>query len=149
MKVLIVYESQFGNTEKIAKAIGNAITGETQVIRPSDANPLELESNDLIVVGSPTQGGRPVKAVREFLRRIPADALTNTGVASFDTRFRTWLVKIFGFAAGKIAGKLKAKGGKLVAPPEGFFVDGTKGPLGEGELERAAAWARQITEAKV
>jgi DNA-binding CsgD family transcriptional regulator len=48
------------------------------------------------------------------------------------------LVGIFGYAAGKIAGSLKTKGGTLILSPEAFFVKGKEGPLKEGELERAA-----------
>jgi len=29
-------------------------------------------------------------------------------------------------------------------PPEGFLVTGEKGPLKEGELERAADWAKLV-----
>jgi flavodoxin I len=53
-------------------------------------------------------------------------------------------VKLFGYAAEPIAAKLQKKGGTLAAPPEGFFVGGTEGPLKEGELERAAQWARRV-----
>jgi len=53
-------------------------------------------------------------------------------------------VRLFGYAAKSIAGTLKKKAGELVVPPEGFFVGGTEGPLKEGELERAADWAKQI-----
>ena len=58
MKALIVYDSVYGNTEKIAKAIGGAITGEVRVLRVDESNSAELESIDLLIVGSPTQGGR-------------------------------------------------------------------------------------------
>ena len=143
MKALVVYESQYGNTEKIAKAIGDAV-GAARVARPGEVNTSELESTDLVIVGSPTQAGRSVKAIQEFLASIPADGLKNKRVASFDTRFKTWLVKLFGYAAGRIAKELKAKGGTLVAPGEGFFVSGTKGPLEDGELERAASWVKGI-----
>ena len=143
MNAWVVYESQYGNTEKIAQAIGDAI-GAARVVRPSEVNNSELESVDFIIVGSPTQAGRSMKAIQEFLAGIPADGLKNKRVAAFDTRFKTRLVKLFGYAGGRIAKELKAKGGTLVAPGEGFFVAGTKGPLEDGELERAAAWARGI-----
>jgi len=55
---------------------------------------------------------------------------------------------VFGYAAGRIANNLKKKGGILIASPEGFFVTGGQGPLKEGELERAAAWAKGILESK-
>jgi flavodoxin I len=148
MKVLIIYDSLYGNTEQIAKAIGGAITGEVKVVRVGEANPAELASYDLLLVGSPTQGGRHTVAMREFLGKIPADALKNKNVAAFDTRLKTILVKVFGYAAGRIADSLKDKGGTLIAPEGGFIVKGAKGPLVDGELERAAAWAKGIAESQ-
>jgi hypothetical protein len=74
-------------------------------------------------------------------------------VAAFDTRvevakvnsaFLTFMVKLFGYAAEPIARGLKKKGGLLVGTPAGFFVLGKEGPLEEGELERAASWAKQL-----
>jgi hypothetical protein len=35
-------------------------------------------------------------------------------------------------------------GGELAIPPEGFYVADAECPLVEGELERAAEWARKI-----
>ena len=148
MKVLIVYDSVYGNTEKIAKAIGGAITGEVKVLRVSEVNPSELRMIDLFIVGSPTQGGRPTPAIRDLLNKVPEPSLQGINVAAFDTRISTKLVGVFGYAAGRIAGNLKGKGGTLIASPEGFFVKGTKGPLKEGELERAAGWAKGILESK-
>jgi hypothetical protein len=53
--------------------------------------------------------------------------------------------RVFGYAAKPISEKLRKKGGELIIAPEGFFVKDVEGPLKEGELERAAAWAREIT----
>src|SRR4030042_217800 len=146
MKALIVYDSVHGNTEKIAKSIGGASAGEVRVVRASEVNSAELQTIDLLIVGSPTQGGRPTKAIQDFLDKISGPAMKGIKVAAFDTRFSTRVVAIFGYAAGRIAGGLKRKGGTLDAPPEGFFVKGTEGPLKEGELERAAVWAKQIVK---
>ena len=150
MKTLIVYDSFYGNTEKIARAIATALTpsGEVKVLRPSEVNPAELSSVDLLIIGSPTQGGKQTPAIQEFLSKIPANAMKNVSVASFDTRLSTRLVGIFGYAAGKIAESLKRKGGNLILPPEPFFVKGREGPLKDGELERAAAWAKKILDSK-
>jgi flavodoxin len=144
MKVLIVYDSLYGNTEKIAQAIGSAITGEVKVLRVGEVSPAELNTVDLFIVGSPTQGGRPTKAIQDFLNQIPEAAIKGVNVAAFDTRLTNKWVVVFGYAAGKIAGSLKGKGGTLILSPEGFFVKGSKGPLKEGELERATGWAKGI-----
>ncbi len=92
----------------------------------------------------------------EFLKRIPANALENIGVTSFDTRFSAegkgigtrMLLRVLGYAAGRIANRLERKGGHLAAEPEGFIVEDSEGPLKKGELERAATWAKGIVESK-
>ena len=146
MKTLIVYDSFYGNTEKIAQAIAKALakSSEVKLIRPDEANPSQFGSVDLLIVGSPTQGGRHTKAIQGFLEKIPSGVLKSINVAAFDTRLSSRWVKIFGYAAGRIADSLKKKGGNLLEPPEGFKVNGREGPLKEGELERAANWAEDI-----
>jgi len=146
MKTLIVYDSVHGNTEKIARAIGDAIAGEVEVHHAGEVNISELDTFDLIIVGSPTHGGRPTPAVREFLKNAPAPAIKGTNVAAFDTRLPAKWVRIFGYAAGRIGDSLKRKGGNLVVPPEPFFVEATEGPLKEGELKRAAGWVEEIVK---
>ena len=150
MKALIVYDSVYGNTEKIARAIAEAITpsNEVKVLGAGEADPSELESTDLLIVGSPTHAGRPTPAVQEFLNKVTQQSVKDIKAATFDTRVTSKFAKIFGNAAGRMSGQLTKKGGVLIVPAEGFFVTGTKGPLKEGELERAAAWAKGIPEAK-
>ncbi len=157
MKALVVYDSFFGNTEQIAQAIGRALGERAQVetLRVGDVRPEHLTGLQYLVVGSPTRGFRPTPAIVSLLKGLPKDGLKGVKVAAFDTRITAEdiesavfilrvLVNIFGYAAKPIADRLEKKGGELVAPPEGFFVEGTEGPLTEGELERAAAWAGQI-----
>ncbi len=143
MKTLVLYDSAFGNTEQIARSIGRAVAGEVQVLRIAELNPSTLEPVDFLFVGSPTQSGKPTPAMREFLDNVPKSSLEKMRVAAFDTRLSGKFVGIFGFAAGKIADILKAKGATLAASPEAFFVKGKEGPLKEGELERAAIWAKE------
>lgn len=155
MKTLIVYDSVFGNTEKIAKAIGDSLAEltSTEVVKVSEAKLEQLHGTDLLIVGSPTRAFKPTKAIVDFLIQIPSNGLKGIDVAAFDTRINTedvnsrilnGFVKIFGYAAKPIADKLQKKGGNLVLPPEGFFVKDNEGPLKEGELERAAEWAKQV-----
>ena len=148
MKALIVYDSVYGNTEKIARAVAEAITpsDEVKVLQAGEANPSELASTDLLIVGSPTHAGRPTPAIQDLLNKVPK--LQGINIAAFDTIITTKLVRVFGYAAGRIAGNLKRKGGTLIVSPEGFFVTGNKGPLKEGELERTAGWAKGILESK-
>ncbi len=157
MKSMIVYDSVFGNTEQIARAIGNALGSEEEIgtFRVSNVKPEQLSGLELLIVGSPTRGFRPTEAIRDFLKSIPKNGLKGVHVAAFDTRIAVdeidssigrFFVKTFGYAAKPIADRLKRKGGNLIAPPEGFYVKGVEGPLKEGELERAADWARRCRE---
>lgn len=148
MKALVVYDSVYGNTEKIARAIGEGISEDTRVVRAAEASPVDFESVDLLIVGAPTQGGRATQLVRDFLKKMPASAVEGIDVAAFDTRISAKWVGIFGYAAGKIAGSLKKMGGNLLANPEAFFVTGTEGPLKDGEEERAMAWANRLIAGK-
>lgn len=150
MKVLIVVDSVYGNTEKIAGAVAGALTPphEVKVVRPGNADLRDLASLDLFIIGSPVQGGRATQAIQAFLEKIPASSLKNMGVAAFDTRMKMVFVRLFGNAAGRIVSILQDKGGKLVAPAEGFFVKGREGPLLDGEMERAAAWAKTLVQGK-
>ena len=143
MKVLVIYDSTYGNTEKIAKAIGEAISGDVKVLRAIEVNLSVLEFVNLLIVGSPTQGGRPTVPIQDFLKHLPA-TIQGIDVAAFDTRLTTKFVGIFGYAAGRIASKLKEKGGNLVAPPAAFFVTGSTPSLKDGELDRAVTWARSL-----
>lgn len=151
MKSLVIYDSQFGNTEKIARAITKSISS-TRLLKASEANVEDLKDINMFIVGSPTQGGRPTATLQQFLEQIPVRKLTNVKVATFDTRFSEkkvnfalrLLIKAIGYAAPKMAKLLVNKGGKLIIPPEGFIVRGKEGPLDEGELKRAENWLKDM-----
>jgi flavodoxin I len=149
MKVLIVYDSVYGNTEKIARAIAEVITpsNEVKVLQAGEVNPSELEPIELLIVGSPTHAGGPTPPIQDLLNKVPKFT-QSINVAAFDTRSQSKFARVFGNAARRIASNLERKGGVLIMSPEGFLVTGTKGPLKEGELERAAAWAKGILESK-
>jgi len=156
MKAMVVYDSAFGNTEKVAQAIGQALgsQGDIEVVRVGNVKPEQMAGMTLLIVGSPTQKFRPLGTITGFLKGIPDGKLKGVKVAAFDTRategaiekvrILAFFVKIFGYAAKPIADRLVKKGGDLTVPPEGFYVADTEGPLLEGELERAADWAKRI-----
>ncbi len=159
LKALVVYDSEFGNTEKISLAMRDALAPKMDVeaLRVDAVQPERWAGIGLLIVGSPTQRFSPTPATTKFLKSIPARALKGVRVAAFDTRFTeqeinkirilAFFVGIFGYAAKSIADLLVRKGGELVMPPEGFYVAETEGPLLDGELERAADWAMQVLTA--
>lgn len=156
MKALVVYDSFFGNTEKIAQAIAKGLESKMKVemLRVNDVKPERLTELDLLIIGSPTRKFSPTPAIANLLKKITKNGLKSVKAGAFDTRisieeidsrFLNFLVKLFGYAAEPIAKKLKQKGAELVIQPEGFIVKDSEGPLKEGELERAEVWAKQIT----
>jgi flavodoxin len=162
MKALVVYDSQFGNTEKVAEAIAAAIGEAIKAPRSvetrlaADTGTEHLAGIDLLVVGSPTQRFRPTPPVTDLLKAIPGKGLQGVKVAAFDTRLTEdqinsirilgFFVNLFGYAAQPIADRLAKKGGELAGPPAGFYVGDSEGPLLAGELERAAEWARKLVQ---
>lgn len=152
MTNLVLYDSQFGNTQKIAEAIGKGIGSDVVVKAAGDTGNIPWSELKLLVVGSPTQGGRPTQALQKALDSIPANNLHTTNVAAFDTRFKEadhgfglkLLMKTIGYASAKILKILEGKGGTAAAQPEGFFVSDKEGPLKVGELERAQEWGRTL-----
>ena len=156
MRSLVVYDSVFGNTEEIARAIAGVLAsaGEVKAARVGDVDHGDLEGIDLLVVGSPTRAFRATPATMTFVKGLPPDALARVRVAAFDTRvdvaqvgskFLTFMVKLFGYAAKPIAEGLEKRGGVRAAVPEGFFVSDKEGPITEGERNRAEGWARSLT----
>jgi len=155
MKVLVVYESVFGNTEKVARAIAAAYPNQAEigVVQVSSLTPEQLAGVELLIVGSPTRAFRPWEETKKWMKGLNPGSLKGLKVAGFDTRIAikdvnngilTFMVKIFGYAAKPIGAAMLKAGGTLIAEPEGFFVKASEGPLKDGELERAAEWARGL-----
>lgn len=141
MRILVVYDSVHGNTEKIAREIGSAMGDDAKVVRVGEAGQAMSETPDFLVVGSPTHGGRATPELQALLDRTP---LQGVKVALFDTRLDGRMIRMFGYAAPRMAEALRAKGANVVGTPEGFIVVKTKGPLKDGELERAQVWAKGL-----
>lgn len=148
MKKIVIYDSQYGNTEKVAQEVAKSISAKA--LKVSDAKTSDIDGIDILVIGSPTQGGRPTVALQQFLDSLPGKSLKDVKVAVFDTRLLEadvnfalkLLLKIIGYAAPKIVEIVKQKGGKLILPPEGFIVKGKEGPLSDLELGRARKWLK-------
>jgi flavorubredoxin len=145
MKTLVIYDTSYGNTSRVAEAIARGL-GDATAIEVEKLGPEHLIGIRLLVVGSPTQGGRPTAAIHEWLQALPALAVS---AVAFDTRLRGgWLQRtaldLVGYAAPRIARALQQKGCTIIDEPKGFIVGASEGPLVAGELERASAWGAML-----
>jgi flavodoxin I len=95
MKALIVYDSVYGNTEKIAQAIGDARKPQAdfRALRVGEAKPEHLAGLGLLVVGSPTHGSMASPAMKAWLKALAPNSLRGVKVAAFDTRMAVSDVK--------------------------------------------------------
>jgi hypothetical protein len=165
VKAVVVYESLWGNTAAVAAAIAEGI-GEGASARPtSEVSAEDLRDADLLVAGAPllgfqlpTDGMRASIAsnpqhkdhppslsqpsMRDWLAGVPS---RSAACASFETGLK-WSP---GSAAKRIRKTLAASGWQPAAPPERFLVEGTYGPLREGELARAREWGAGLARAVV
>lgn len=157
MKVLIVTESCFGNTARVADAVADGLrsTGAEVTVAEAAAAPA-LDGVDLLLVGAPThnmglpgpasrrqaaaKGGHPAASgVAEWLDQLP----TGFGgrAATFDTVTGTGFFS--GSAAKGIQKRLRRHRVDVVAR-ESFVVTATEGPLADGELDRARLWGAAL-----
>ena len=148
MNTLIIYDSKFGNTEKIAQAIATALSdhGTVHLVQADKADAFNLVNAtdiQLLVIGGPTQIHGMSPAMKAFLNVIPPHALRGLPTVCFDTRYDSarWIT---GSAGRRFAQQLLNKGAHVVTQPESFFVDQAEGPLQPGELNRAVAWIEGI-----
>ncbi len=171
MRAVIIYESMFGSTKKVAEAIaeGLADCAEVSVVPVTSADARVLDGADLVVVGGPTHThgmSRPsTRRMAGKLARKPGSeaelapgAVSGPGVrewlaslgrlevagAAFDTRFQG-LPAFTGRASKSIRRHLAHHGAPIAGPPGSFLVEGLTGGLVKGELERARAWAERLS----
>jgi len=156
MNFLVLYDSFFGNTQKIAQAIVDELNQQHAgtMVKVDAANVNQLQHLDLLFIGSPTRAFSPSPAMTAFLKGLPAQSMVGIKVAVFDTRIAPedikpklvgWAIKLAGYADKKIISLLKRSGADVILPGEGFLVSESEGPLKEGELARAPAWANSIS----
>ncbi len=161
MRAIVVYESLWGNTEQVAQAIAQGLDGTFTVeVVTADLAPVQLEEYDLVVVGGPTHAfsmsrpstreGTPkntpapraiTRGIREWLDHLTA-VFSPIRAVTFDTKVES--PRLPGSAAKAAQHELRAKGFDVTTEPETFRVHGYDGPLVDGELDRAAAWAHKL-----
>ncbi len=152
MNILVIYDSYFGNTERIALAIKDSISEKNHVTikKISDFIDKDLAGIELIVIGSPTRAFRPTEAISKFLKKIDVKKYKwiafDTGVNPdlINAKFLKFMVKIFGYAVSNMAKIIKKSGGRMLLEPETFFVIGNEGPLVKGEIDRFHKWLKKV-----
>lgn len=162
MKVLVVYESHWGNTASVAKAIADGIGPEAQVLTTDEASPSTVADADLIVAGAPIMAfSLPSE---RMLATLAGDGKAPTAPDMSHPSMRTWLDQLPvghgrsaqfetglrwspGGATNAIGHKLEAAGFKRLGKSRRFVVKGSYGPLRDGELERAHQWGTELAAA--
>lgn len=167
MHALVVYESMWGNTEMVARAIAEGIARvcPVEVVEVEKAPEEPGSEVSLIVVGGPTHAfsmskpatrteahhrgatkGSDTIGIREWLDALPAGPHPPQVVATFDTKVSR--VKRLPGSAAKTAAKVAGKHGYPRADhAHSFLVTGAEGPLADGELERAVEWGQHLAAA--
>lgn len=148
MNTLIIYFSKFGHTQMVAESIAQGLEsgGPVRLLSLDQLKVSDLRDVDLVVMGSPTHRMNLPEAVRPIFEGLPKRILRGVPVAAFDTSYKMSPILARFTAAKKLAQKLRKLGGRRIVPPETFHVMEREGPLYEGEIERANAWAKTILE---
>lgn len=160
MKAIVVYESHWGNTAAVARAIAEGIGPEAAALSTAEASGAALAGANLIVAGAPLLGfSLPNEAMLKGIAANQARDPTPPDLSH--PAMRTWLegldkgsghaaafeTRIWwspGSAAKAILRLLEGAGYRAAAKPEKFIVQGKYGPLREGELARAKQWGAEL-----
>jgi hypothetical protein len=163
MNAIVVFESHWGNTAAVARAIAEGLGGGARALDTDEATGALLADADLIVAGSPViafglprvgmraqiaadAGKAPTPPdmshplLREWLDALPPGKGWG---AAFETRI-WWSLR---GATGTIESKLKRAGYPRLAKAQRFIVSGAYGPLRDGELESARQWGAELAQA--
>ena len=152
MKGIVVYDTSYGNTKTIAETISETLKEseiEVDAFYVKDVKKLSAKDYNYLVLGSPTKFGTMSFTVKGFLGKVKSKEWMNKPFAAFDTENPENIERNEGSAAEKIAEKLREKQMNQLLPVLKAVVLGWKGPLQEGEIERAKEYAgRLATELK-
>jgi len=152
MKVIVVYDTSYGNTKKIAETLAETLKEpgiEVDLFYVKDVKKLNGEDYDFLVLGSPTKFGTMSFTIKFFLGKVKSEEWENKSFAAFDTENpenveQARIQKKEWSAAEKIAEKLREKKMNQLLPVLKALVLGQKGPIVEGEIERTKGYAREL-----
>ena len=147
MKGIIVYDTSYGNTKKIAETILETLKEseiEVDLFYVKEVKKLSVKDYDFLVLGSPTKFGTMSFAIRFFLGKVKSEEWVNRPFTAFDTENPENMEKKEYSAAEKIAERLRDKKMNQLLPVLKAAVLGQKGPLKEGEIDRAKDYSREL-----
>jgi len=145
-KVIVVYESKYGNTKLVAEKIIEGMRQvkgiETALSEVKEVDFHQISSYDAILVGSPNHIGGPTRGVKKFIDKLGKLKLSGKRFAVFDT----YLEKDFEKAVKKIEKRINEKvpGLKMIAPGLSIRVQGMKGPIAEAELPKCKEFGKKL-----
>lgn len=160
MRALVVFETEFGNTGRIARSIADGLGKilETEIVSVAQA-PTAIDADvALVVIGGPTHtfsmsrpstrrdavrrgGSDPGIGIREWLGGLSAPA--GQRFACFDSRIGR-VRGLPGSAARGAARVVRRRRLGRVLAVDSFYVGEVAGPVLEGELDRAFHWGRRL-----
>jgi len=146
-RVIIVYESKYGNTKLVAETIAEGMREvegvETVVSEVKEVDLKKIPDYDAILLGSPTHIGEPTRGIKKFIDKLGKLPLEGKFFAAFGTYL---LGKSFEQATKKLEKRISEKvpGSKLAAPGLSIRVEGMKGPISEGELPKCKEFGNKI-----
>jgi len=147
MKGLLVYDTSYGNTKKVAETIAETVKEsgiDVDLFDVKTVKKFSAKDYSFLVLGSPTRFGTMSLTTRSFLGKVKEEEWMNKPFTAFDTENPENIEKEQGSAAEKIAEKLKDKKMNELLPVLRAVVLGQKGPLKEGEIERTRDYARDL-----
>jgi len=139
-KAIVVYDSRFGNTEKIARALALGIEKQGVNVdcrKVDEVDVAELVEYDFLAVGGPTHIASMSEPMKGFLEDLKKVDISDKIGFCFDTRNRSRFNRFdLNSAAKRIEKKMKKMKVKMIKPRESAIVEGREGPL-EKEAEEA------------
>ena len=149
MKYIVLYDSVFGNTKRVAEEIQTSLGDQADLFQVNDS--FDLSGYDMVIIGSPTRAFRPtpntLKLVRTFSKHsVPRLAVFDTrmDIEKVDSKFLKRMAKWFGYSNDSIEKVAKKKGIDVVVGSGEFYVTDTEGPLAEGTSIEIGKWVQQI-----
>jgi flavodoxin len=146
VRVLVVYDTKYGNTKRVAETIVEGI-GEVEGIETAlsdveDTNPKTAADYDAILIGSPTHFGGPVRGIKKFIDKLGKLDVKAKWVAVFDTYLRDDFEKSVKKMEKRLSEKVPRL--KLITSGLSIQVDDMKGPVTDGELPKCKEFGHKI-----